>query len=134
MLLAALIVGAAAAVLVMRAAHGRPYSAALPGNDVPDPAAAARRIEADRSERALGWGVRLVFGCVALLTSAVAVTWYGPEKDKPRIEVQMLDNSRWCGEVVLVRTGWLTIKTAKGQVAVDLSKTATVAATDACPN
>lgn len=131
LLLAALITGAVAAVLVMRAAHGRPSSVDVP-DDVPDPAAVVREIEADRSERALGRGVRLVFGCVALLIAAVAVTWYGPEKDTPRIEVQLADNSRWCGEVVSIQAGRLTLKTAKGLVSVDLTEATTIAATDAC--
>jgi Mg/Co/Ni transporter MgtE len=133
LLLAALVAGAVAAVLVMRAAHGRPSSVDLP-DDVPDAAAAVREIEADRSERALGRGVGLVFGCVALLVAAIAVTWYGPEKDKPRIEVQLADNSRWCGEAVSIRAGQLTLKTAKGQISIDLTKAVTIAATDACPS
>jgi multisubunit Na+/H+ antiporter MnhG subunit len=133
LLLAALITGAVAAVLVMRAAHGRPSSVDL-RDDVPDPAAAAREIEADRSERALGRGVRLVFGCVALLIAAVAVTWYGPEKDKPRIDVQLTDNSRWCGEVISIQAGRLTLKTARGQVLVNLTEATTIAATNACPS
>ncbi|WP_431947572.1 hypothetical protein [Micromonospora marina] len=133
LLLAALIVGGIAAAFVMRAAHGRPCSTALPGADVPNPITAARQNEAELSERALSWGVRLVFGCVALLTPAVAVTWYGPVKEKPRIEVQLIDSSRWCGEAVSVANGWMTLKTGNGKIPIDLTKAVSVTASDACP-
>ncbi|MFI6079274.1 hypothetical protein ACIA5C_48020 [Actinoplanes sp. NPDC051343] len=134
LLLAALLAGVVAAVLVMRAAHGRPYAAALPDRGVLDPGVVARRAEADASEHALRWGVGLAFGCVALLTAAVGVTWYGPAKAKPRLEVQLADGSQWCGEPVSVAAGRLTLKTAQGQVSVDLTRAMTITAVDTCRN
>ena len=80
LLLAALITGGIGAVLLMRAAHGRPYSSSLPKASGGDLVGSARRIETDATQIALQGGVMAAFACMTLLTAAVAVTWYGPEK------------------------------------------------------
>ena len=136
LLLASLIVGAASAVLMMRAAHGRPYATSL-GETAVGPAAdrvnAARRAEANASERALRWGVLLCLTCAALLTSAVGVTWYGPSADKPFVEVQLDNSTPRCGQIVSLSAGRLTLKTSLGLVTVDLTKADGIATTDTCP-
>ena len=135
LLLASLTAGAAAAVLIMRAAHGRPYALALRkvvDGSVANPAEAARQAEAGASERALRWGVVLCFCCVALLTSAVGITWYGPDNGKPLIQVHLSDGALQCGEVVSLSGGRLTLKTSGGQVAVDLTKADGISPVDSC--
>jgi multisubunit Na+/H+ antiporter MnhG subunit len=135
LLLAALVAGAVAAVLIMRAAHGRPYAVAVRevvDSSAEDPAVAGRLGEADASQRSLGRGVALSFLCVALLTAAVGLTWYGPTKDKPRIEVRLVNGTLVCGEVVSLTASQLTLKTPQGQVAIDLSQANGIAAVDSC--
>jgi len=135
LLLTALIVGGAAAVLLMRAAYGRPYAVSLrkiQNTSTADPVEAARRAETDASERALHIGVVFSFACMALLTGAVGLTWYGPEKDKPRIEVHLSNGARQCGEIVALSAGQLTLKTAQGQVAVDLTQADSMTPVDSC--
>jgi hypothetical protein len=135
LLLAALASGAAAAALIMRAAHGRPYSVPLRtilNGDYHDPAFLARLDEADASQRALSRGVLLSFTCVALLTAAVGLTWYGPTKEKPRIEVRLANGSTECGEVVSVASGTLVLKTAGGQATINLDQLTGLRAVDSC--
>jgi hypothetical protein len=135
LLLAALIAGATAAILIMRAAHGRPYAVSLrkvKNGSAADLVETARHIETDVSVRALHWGVVLSFACMALLTGAVGLTWYGPEKNQPRIEVHMSNGTRQCGEVVSLSAGRLTLKTSQGQVTVDLAEADGMAPVDSC--
>lgn len=135
LLLASLTAGAAAAVLIMRAAHGRPYALTLRkvvDESVADPAGAAQQAEASASERALRWGVVLSFCCVALLTSAVGVTWYGPENAKPLLQVHLSNGTVPCGEIVSLSAGRLTLRTSGGQVTVDLTKADGMTPVDSC--
>jgi hypothetical protein len=135
LLLIALITGTAAAVLIMRAAHGRPYATSLrklSTSPAADLAEASRRAETDASARALNRGVILCFACTTFLTAAVALTWYGPAKEQPRIEAHLLSGARRCGEVVAVSEGRLTLKTAQGQITVDLTEVIGLTAVDSC--
>ena len=103
LLLLALLVGGVAAVLIIRAAHGRPFARSLRKlGGGGDPIDAARWAEIHGSERALWYGVLLSFSCVVLLVGAVGLTWYGPPKDKPRLEIRLIGGTRYCGEVVAV--------------------------------
>ncbi|MGD9525605.1 MAG: hypothetical protein AB7V44_02330 [Pseudonocardia sp.] len=125
LLLAALVAGSVAAVLLMRAAHGRPWAVSVRqvvDSAAEDPEESGRLVEADASARALTRGVVGSFLCTALLCAAVGLTWYGPAKDKPRIEVRLLNGSVQCGEVVSVAAGQLALRTAQGQVTVDLAQ------------
>lgn len=136
LLLASLIAGVASAVLMMRAAHGRPYAGSLDepaGVPAADRVNAAYQAEADASERALRWGVILCLACVALLTSAVGVTWYGPSADQPFVEVQLNSSTPRCGQIVSLSAGRLTLKTSLGLVTVDLTRADGIATTDTCP-
>lgn len=136
LLLASLITGSASAVLFMRAAHGRPYAITLQklvDSSVANPAEAARQTEASASERALRWGVFLCFACLALLTSAVGLTWYGPGDSTPFIEVELSNGTRQCGEVVSLSAAVLTLQTPWGRVAIDLDQASGMAAVDSCP-
>ncbi len=133
LLLAALVTGSAAALLVMRAAHGRPHSAELPARTVAaDPAELARWAEASASEHALRRGVALSFTCMALLAAAVGMTWYGPAKDKPRVEVRFLGGDRSCGEVVSTSSGKLVLKTPLGLQNIDMTQVDGLAAVVTC--
>jgi hypothetical protein len=79
LLLAALIVGAAGALLLIRAANGRP-------SVMPIHAALSRstadHVEAVAAANALRRGIALTLGCAALLVAAVGATWYGPGRDQ----------------------------------------------------
>jgi hypothetical protein len=135
LLLAALAAGSVAAVLLMRAAHGRPWAVSVRqvvDTTAEDPDEAGRLAEADASARSLTWGVVLSFLCTALLCAAVGLTWYGPAKDKPRIEVRLVNGSVQCGEVVSVAGGQLALKTAQGQITVDLAQANGLNPVDSC--
>jgi hypothetical protein len=135
LLLAALVVGSAAAVLLMRAAHGRPWAVAVRrvvDTTADDPGEAGRLAEADASTRAMTWGVVLSFGCTALLCAAVGLTWYGPAKDKPRVEVRMANGTVLCGEVVSVAAGQLVLKTSRGPITMDLTQANGLNPVDSC--
>jgi hypothetical protein len=135
LLLAALTVGAVAAVLLMRAAHGRPGTVSVQevvDRTANDPREGGRLAEANASARALRWGVVLSFLCTAFLCAALGLTWYGPAKDKPRIEVRQTDGSVACGEVVSLADGKLVLKTAQGQLSVDMTKANGLNPVDSC--
>jgi hypothetical protein len=107
LLMLALVVGAWAATLLLRAAHGRPSGAsidAISANSSDDPEADAEQAEAGESAQALEAGVRLAFACAALLVAAVGMTWYGPAKEQPAIAVVTRGGER-CGKVVKVAGG-----------------------------
>jgi hypothetical protein len=135
LLLAALISGIAAALWLLRAAHGRP--AALVIRDAAagagDGVVGLGHAETLRALRALRWGLVTVLASVALLCAAVATTWYGPARDKPRIEVSTIDGTV-CGEVVRLVAGRLTLKTTGGEVVVDLRDAVGIRAVAACPS
>ncbi|MGW1957010.1 hypothetical protein ACWCPI_30370 [Streptomyces sp. NPDC001920] len=133
LLLVALLAGTAAAVLLLRAAHGRPaattveeYRAHSGGS-----ALGADHTEALRAAGALFWGVVLSLSCTALLVTAVGVTWYGPAKKGPVIEVTTPAGAR-CGEVVRMTAGRLTLKTDSGEVTIDLTRSDGLRAVDSC--
>lgn len=130
LLLAALMVGGAGAALVMRAAHGRPGPTSLPPSGA-DPLTVARDAEVAASMQALRHGVVAAFACAALLTAAVGVTWYGPEK-RQLVEVQLTTGARHCGQIVSLAQNRLTLKTSRGQVAVDLAQADGMAVVDSC--
>jgi hypothetical protein len=80
LLLTALLAGAGGALLLIRAAHGRPSVTSV--HDLL-PVLAADHIEAVESATALRRGIGLTLTCAALLITAVAITWYGPSDAGP---------------------------------------------------
>lgn len=131
LLLAALMVGGAGAALLMRAAHGRPGPTPLPLASEVDPLDMALDTEVGASMRALHRGVVAAFACAALLTAAVGVTWYGPEK-RQLVEVQLTNGARHCGQILSLAQNRLTLKTSRGQVTVDLAQADGMAVADSC--
>ncbi|MFJ1673130.1 hypothetical protein ACIOK4_43620 [Streptomyces bottropensis] len=133
-LLASLLSGTVAALLLLRAAHGRPASvrlhraapAAFPG-----PRSAADHDEALRAADALSRGLLLCLLCTALLVSAVGITWYGPGKERPGMEV-VTPAGVQCGEVVRIRGGRLTLKVDSGEVVIDLRRATGIRAVESC--
>jgi hypothetical protein len=80
LLLAAVGVGAAGALALLRAAHGR-LTVAPVATLAPSPLADHQ--EAVAAARALRTGVVLVLLCAGLLVAAVGVTWYAPGRPAP---------------------------------------------------
>jgi len=128
-LLAALSVGAAGALWLLRAAHGRPSVTAT--RDLLNPRV-ADHIEASTSAEALRRGIVATLCCIFLLVAAVGATWYGPEKSKPAVQVT-IPGATVCGSVVRLAHGVLVLKTKAGEVATDLSAALTLQAVDSCP-
>jgi hypothetical protein len=129
MLLAALTMGAIGALLLIRAAHGRPAVAdirLLPSSR------ASSHIEAVASAAALRWGIVSTLGCTLLLVGAVGATWYGPDRTKPALKVTSPAGSL-CGSVVRLDRGTLVLKTSAGEVTIDLSTASAMATADTCP-
>jgi hypothetical protein len=129
MLLAALAVGAAGALWLLRAAHGRLSVTAT--RDLLN-LRVADHVEAGSSAAALRRGVVATLCCSVLLVTAVGATWYGPEKSTPSVRVTV-PGATVCGSVVRVASGVLVLKTKAGEVATDLSAALTLEAVDSCP-
>jgi hypothetical protein len=129
LLAAALLAGAVGALLLLRAAHGRPDVTAT--RDLLS-ARVADHVEAASSVRALRWGIRATLACTLLLTVAVGFTWYGPAKAKPAVQVST-PTGTLCGQVVRLAHGTLVLKTKAGEVATDLPAALTLQAVDSCP-
>jgi hypothetical protein len=129
LLLSALVAGACGALLLIRAAHGRPVVAdirTLPSRR------AADHIEALAAAAALRRGIGSTLGCTALLVAAVAVTWYGPARERPALQVTTPTESV-CGAVVRVDYGKVVLNTGAGEVTVDLSTASAVKSVVTCP-
>ena len=136
LLLGALTAGGVAAVLLMRAMHGRPAAAAM--RDVVDgvsgdPGLQSRLAEGRAASRALTHGVVLSFGSAAVLCAAVGLTWYGPAKDGPRILFRLTNATTVCGTIISTDSGTAMVETWAGQVAIDLTQLNGLEAMAACP-
>ncbi|MFF9264085.1 MULTISPECIES: hypothetical protein [Streptomyces] len=134
-LLLSLLAGTGAALLLLRAAHGRPASVALRktsrAGGGPSVRTATEHDEALRAADALSWGLGLCLLCMALLVLAVGMTWYGPSAEKPGVEVITPAGTR-CGQVVRVAGGRLTLKTDSGEQVIDLRGVTGLRAVDSC--
>ncbi|WP_030349036.1 hypothetical protein [Streptomyces sp. NRRL S-1022] len=133
-LLLCLLCGTLGALLLLRAAHGAPAGVRLP-TGVPATATALHlgdHMETRRTARALTRGVALTIACGVLLVTAVALTWYGPEKDGPRILVRT-PSGVVCGKPVRTGGGRLVLGTDTGEIAVRLTRAEAFAAVGECP-
>jgi hypothetical protein len=135
-LLLGLLAGIRAAWLLLRAAHGVPKAVRV--EDVldvasPDPGLRGTLVEASESASALRRGVRLSLLCVLLLATAVAVTWYGPAREEPRVALTLDNAPAVCGEVIRVDGGRLTLRTEHGEVTADLGHLSGLAGVATCP-
>ncbi|MFI6180321.1 hypothetical protein ACIA8R_32595 [Nonomuraea sp. NPDC051191] len=128
LLLIALVVGAVAALLLIRAAHGRP--AVAPTRTLP-PRRAADHLEALDSAAALRRGIALTLLCAALLVAAIGATWYGPEAGRPSLSVTTPAGTT-CGAVVRVAAGRAVLRTRGGEVTADLAAATAIEAVEAC--
>jgi hypothetical protein len=133
LLLAALLAGTTAAVLLLRAAHGRPAATAIKEYRAHGGGSAlgADHAEALRAASALSRGVVLALSCTALLVAAVGTTWYGPAAKKPSVEILTPAGAR-CGKVIRMASGLLTLRTDSGEVTLDLSRSTGIRAVDSC--
>jgi hypothetical protein len=127
-LLAAAIVGAVGALLLIRAANGRPAVSSairLPPRSVAD------HIEAEAAATALRRGIVLTLGCAALLVAAVGATWYAPGRTPPMLQITTPAGT-FCGSPVQISDGSLTILTAAGDVTENLAQASTLQAVTQC--
>ena len=129
LLLAALIAGAGGALLLIRAANGRP--SVVPAHELVT-RSAADHIEAVTAAAALRRGIALTLSCAALLIAAVGATWYGPGRDRPVLQVTT-PSGTICGQVVRISHGNLTLRTAAGENTADLAQASAVQALAHCP-
>jgi len=132
LLLGALLAGTTSALLLLRAAHGRPAAVAIREHRTHrNSAVGTDHTEALRAAGALFRGVVLSLACTALLVAAVGITWYGPAKKNPGIEVTTPSGAH-CGEVVRMTAGQLTLKTDSGEITVDLRSADGIRAVGSC--
>lgn len=129
LLLAALITAAAGAVLLIRAANGRPFIA--PTGELLS-RSPADHIEALAAATALRQGIVLTLGCVAFLAAAVGATWYGPGRGGPALQITTPAGT-FCGAVVGMNGGSLILQTASGQVTAVLGEASAVQVLARCP-
>ncbi|MEH0542522.1 hypothetical protein QA802_05345 [Streptomyces sp. B21-105] len=129
LLLLALLAGLAGALLLVRAAHGRPT--VVPVSQVEN-RAVADHLEARSATAALRRGIALTLLCVGLLVTAVATTWYGPPRKGPAIRVDS-PSASVCGSVVRLDAGTVVLDTTMGEVKVVLDDATALSPVDACP-
>ncbi|QGN48115.1 hypothetical protein ACN26Y_18660 [Micromonospora sp. WMMD558] len=129
LLLLALVTGTVGALLLIRAAHGRP---AVTATRALTSVLAADHLDALASTAALRRGIAATLGCTLLLVAAVGATWYGPEREKPSLQVTTSAGAV-CGSVVRLNRGVLVLKTTAGEVATDLTTALTITAVGKCP-
>ncbi|MFC4049870.1 hypothetical protein ACFOY4_09270 [Actinomadura syzygii] len=127
-LLLALIAGTSGALLLLRAAHGRPAVRALA--KLP-PGPIADRREAAATTRALRMGIAATLACTALLVGGVATTWYGPGRAKPVLKV-IIQGEAVCGSVRETGGGKLVLQTDTGRRTVDLNGVTAMLPVDRC--
>lgn len=128
LLLAAIIAGAAGALLLIRAASGRP--SAVPARSLRS-RNVADHLEAMDAAAALRHGIVMTLGCAALLVAAVAVTWYGPGRAGPVLQITT-QYATVCGSVVSVTHDHITLQTGGGLVTEDLSAASELQAVASC--
>lgn len=128
-LLAAFLAGAAGAMLLIRAANGRPAIARVRGLLT---RAAADHEEALAAASALRAGIGLTLACSALLVTAVGLTWYGPPRI-PALQVTTPAGTQ-CGSLLQLSQGKLIIDTPTGTATLDQTQPSTVQPVDACPS
>jgi hypothetical protein len=129
LLLAALCAGVTGALTLLWSAYGRPQ--AIDRRKV-GTALPADHQEAVRAVHALRHGIVLSLLCAALLVIAVAVTWYGPAKTKPRLQV-ITPAGSVCGSPVTISAGVVVLKTDIGQMMIDLRTATAISGLDKCP-
>ncbi|MFE6286728.1 hypothetical protein [Streptomyces sp. NPDC057877] len=125
----AALAGGVAAWLVLRAAHGMPRvtpAAGLPGR------VADEHAQATAAARDLRRGSALVVAHAVLLIAAVGLTWYGPARAQPRVEVVTPDVTA-CGTVRLIADGTMTVRAGDSDLRVPLGEVLTITAVDSCP-
>ncbi|MER7466396.1 hypothetical protein [Streptomyces sp. NPDC097981] len=125
----ALVSGALAALLLLRAAHGFPRVADV--QDV-EPEVIANHKEALTSAVALRRGITLSLVCAGLLSAAVALTWYGPGRAEPMIRIGT-STQTVCGTVVRTANGAITIRGTGGETSIPLSSITAVGSVPLCP-
>ncbi|MFI2433099.1 hypothetical protein [Streptomyces sp. NPDC018693] len=125
----AAVTGAVAAWWVLRAAHGMPR--VLPADRLPG-RVADEHGQATAAARDLRRGSALVVAHAVVLIAAVGVTWYGPARAKPRIEVVTPDVTA-CGVVRLVENGTMTVRSGSADLRVPLGEVLSLSAVDSCP-
>ncbi|MCX4572958.1 hypothetical protein OHB41_07140 [Streptomyces sp. NBC_01571] len=133
-LLAALATGAAGAFLLLRAAHGRPAATAVqqtPPGRLAWGEEALDHVETLRAARSLTTGVVLTVLCAVALTVAVAISWYGPDRSVPALEVVTPDGT-FCGTSRGITDGGLRLRARTGEVTVHLDDVRTLRAVDSC--
>jgi hypothetical protein len=128
-LLAAVIAGAGGALLLIRAANGRP--AATPWAKLRLRGVADHE-EAVVAAAALRRGIALTLTCAALLVAAVGLTWYGPERGPPMLEITT-PTAILCGSPAGITHGNMTLTTAGGAVTADLAQASAIQAVSQCP-
>jgi NhaP-type Na+/H+ or K+/H+ antiporter len=90
LLLLAILVGVLGALFLLDAAHGHPV---VVPRDQLLPDLLADHVRAQRAVRRLRHGTMLTLLCVTLFVSAVAITWYGPSRGQPQLQVVTTDTS-----------------------------------------
>jgi hypothetical protein len=128
LLLAALLAGVSGALRLLWSAHGGPTAVDRRklGSGLP-----ASHEEAVQAVHALRYGIVLSLLCAALLVTAVAVTWYGPERTGPELLVTTPTSSA-CGSVVETSDGTLILKTGNADLSIDLRTATAISAVNSC--
>ncbi|WP_131740045.1 hypothetical protein [Actinomadura roseirufa] len=129
LLFGALVAGVCGALLLLRAAHGRP--AATAARPLP-PRVVADHIEAIASAKALRRGIASTLTCAVLLMSALATTWYGPSRTSPALRVTTT-SGLVCGTAARTDGARLVLRVSGTEVAVAYADITDLRPVPACP-
>jgi hypothetical protein len=129
LLLAAFIAGATGALSLVRAASGRlGVREALDRRLLPD--RLADHVEALAALKSLHRGVILTLLCAGLLVTAVGTTWYGPERQPPKLKITTHEGVA-CGSVLRVANGAVTV-TDGTEITIRLDQITAMQAVPSC--
>ncbi|MFF3228856.1 hypothetical protein ACFYV7_39105 [Nocardia suismassiliense] len=131
-----LVVGGFAAYQILGAAYGWPKpTPILPGprSDGRVRRPMTKHDLAMKSLAALRRGMLSAIAAATMLAAAVAITWFGPAKDGPRLSVTDGTGASWCGTVKETAQGSAVLQTATGTIAVRLDGLSNLRPVANCP-
>ncbi|GHA94287.1 hypothetical protein GCM10010330_55480 [Streptomyces tendae] len=130
LLLVSLATGGYGAYRLLSAHNGRPRTRPV---DLSSSPSTQNHLLALTALRDLRHGITATLLCTVFLVAAVGTTWYGPEKEKPKLLVRTATGAVLCGDAATGDGRRLTLRTKSGRVGVALSDVLVMETVEKCP-